>query len=329
MKNFRKGFAYAFILCLSLMQVGCGGSSGVAASDVDSVSYYNSGFTNGISYESSYDMAPQMTSMKSESYNGSGSISVKQTFEQKLIRTVSINIELETSDLLSVSVTDIGNMAKSYDGYSTYSSIDMDTRYASGNMTIKVPKENVDKFLGEVKEKGYTIKSTTDNYEDVTMEYTDVESRLSVKLKARERYENILENAETVENIISVQTKIDSITEEIESAQARLNVMNNRIDYTEINIHLSCKTSVDRESFWERAKNRLGDIFYNAGDTFIGGIEWFVNVAIVLLFFIPIAIVLIKIFLIAIGKKKFSLKGIIKHKKDSIQMHESKDEEES
>ena len=240
-----------------------------------------------------------------------------------------MSIELESSDDLSSSALDISSLAEKHGGYTTYSNIDMDTRYAYGRLTLKVPKENVDSFLGEIKEKGYIIKSTIDSYEDVTLEYTDIESRMSVKLKARKRYESILDNANTIDEIISVQTKIDDITEEIESVQARLNVMNNKIDYTEINIDIDCKTSVSRESFFYRISNRIGDILYEAGDTFIEGLHWFINAVIVLMFIVPIGVIIIRIFMITIGKRKLSIISLLKKikiKKKENKIKENTDE---
>ena len=318
--SIRKYLILSFIFMLGILQTGCGGSA-YSSSEVGI--QYDSGFT-GVSYNAGYDM----TNVAGISeYKQSNIETIDTQSEQKLIRTVSLDISLDTSEVLLTSVNDIKELVLKHKGYTTYSNVNTDSRYASGNLTVKVPKNNVDSFLNEVRESGYSVTNSIDNYEDVTMEYTDINSRLQVKIKARDRYEDILDKAETVEEIISVQSKLDAIQEEIESVQAKLNVMNNRIDYTEVSIYISCKTSVDKEGFFERAKTRLSDIFYDAGNMFIDMVEWLVNSVIFLIFAVPVAFVLIKIFLVAIGKKKFSLKNVFKrrNKSTTVELDDGKD----
>lgn len=290
-----------YILCaaVSCCLTACGGSNPTSyMSETQSA--------GGIVYNGSYDAMPAMSSMKYESsedydYNESG-------VEQKLIRRVSINLELESNLTLEENAEKIQQLVSVAGGYTANVSLDNRDSWANGRLELKVPKDKVDGFLSDVKALGIKVTSVSDSAEDVTMQYTDTQTRLEVQETALRKYKQYLDNAENIEEFLSIEQRIDSIVSEIESYKAKLRVMDNQIDYTEITVQINCKTSVNRDSFWVRAGERLKSIGYEVGDTFLDGFEWFVNALIVLLFVTPIGIVVVRIIRFAVkGKWKFKL----------------------
>ena len=156
-------------------------------------------------------------------------------FGTEYIRNVYLTI---SSDKISEISTHLSDLSASYNGY--MQSSDMGESY--GYFTVKIPADEADSFLEEIKE-SYDITNINDSVSDVTLEYTDIESRLKTKQAALAQYEALMEKAETIEDIIAIQDKMDEITADIESYTAQKNAMDSMTEYTTFDISVSTPTS--------------------------------------------------------------------------------------
>ena len=97
------------------------------------------------------------------------------------------------------------------------------------------------------------------NSRDVTEEYVDLESRLKTKKEARDRYIEILRNKTgDVKDIIAAEDAIRKITEEIEAKEGRLRYLNDRIEFSlvEVSIYQAIERSLSKTyeaSFGDKA----------------------------------------------------------------------------
>lgn len=73
---------------------------------------------------------------------------------------------------------------------------------------------------------------------DVTEQFIDIESRLSTKRQALARYRELLQKAETVTDMITVEDKIRRLQEELESQEARLKYLSGQVKMSEISISM-------------------------------------------------------------------------------------------
>ena len=110
------------------------------------------------------------------------------------------------------------------------------------------------KSIGEVTyENEYT--------DDITSAYVDTESRLMVKEQEKERLMALLEKAESMEDIISIESRLTDVIESIESSQAQLKSYDSIVDYSRINLSISEKDSgrnaPQGTSFSDRAKSNF------------------------------------------------------------------------
>jgi hypothetical protein len=103
---------------------------------------------------------------------------------------------------------------------------------------LRVPPENLDAFLAYINENSRVLTSSIDS-EDVTAEFYDLTTRLATKRSTLTAYFTLLENAESLEDILRIQRMIDQITEEIEAMQGRLNVLNNRVNMATVRLDVS------------------------------------------------------------------------------------------
>ena len=74
--------------------------------------------------------------------------------------------------------------------------------------------------------------------EDVTTEVIDTRSRLEAKKQVRLRYLDLLKQAKNMEEILSVQSEINGIQEQIESAAGRMEYLQHSSSFSTIHLTL-------------------------------------------------------------------------------------------
>lgn len=286
-----------YLLCMGCVMVltSCDGSE-VNTSSQQMMSD-NALYTTGANYKSE---AYSTFDVEDVSYESNAGVNT----EQKLIRRVNIKLELESNVNLESNTEKIQGLTAEVGGYVVDVSLDNRDTWANGSVLAKVPKDRVDGFLEQIKGLGIKVVSVSDTSEDVTMQYTDTATRLDVKRTSLEKYRQYLEKAESVEELLSIESRIDGIVADIESFEQQLKVLDNQIDYTEVRIDISCKTSISRDSFWVRAGQRFKSIGYEVGDTVLDAFEWMIN-AIIVIIFTSIPVVLgVRVFLFAVRGKR-------------------------
>ena len=190
--------------------------------------------------------------------------------EEKIIKTVDLNVQTKEYDAylasLNASVAACG-------GYVETSESDMGGYYDSNRYstyTVRIPAEKLDEFLTSASEKG-KITSKTESQQNVTLDYVDLESRISAFRTERETLMNLLEKAESLENILSIQERLSEVNYEIESYTAQLRVLENRVSYSTVTLRISEveRVSGAKPTLWSRIK----DNFLDNVDALIDGLE--------------------------------------------------------
>ncbi|MPZ74520.1 MAG: DUF4349 domain-containing protein [Nitriliruptorales bacterium] len=119
-------------------------------------------------------------------------------------------------------------------GSSTRTDDDGDTL---GSVTVRVPVEDFENLIVSVGEIG-TIRHRDIGSQDVTAEFTDLESRLRHE-RAQERfYLGLLDQAKSVDDAIAVQQQLVGIQQRIERIQGRLNVLGDRTTFSTLTVEL-------------------------------------------------------------------------------------------
>ncbi len=262
------------VVAFSLL-TGCG-SSNKSASRED--------YAAGSAYEADYGVYEEAESAVAyEDSNSSGSDSVGQVQNnenRKLITTV--NISAETDDM-DKSLGAIESKVKALGGYVEKSDI-YNGSYSShvsrnASLTVRIPKERLDEFI-EVIEGGNNITNKSVNVDDVTLSYVDTESRKNSLRTEEKRLLDIMEKAETVEDIIIIEDKLANVRYELESIESQLRSYDNKIDYSTVYIDLSevkVFTPVEEES----ALTRMGNGFKESMQDVLDGIaEFFIWVVV-------------------------------------------------
>lgn len=159
---------------------------------------------------------------------------------RKLIRTIHLHVETTEFDNLlasiSQSTTEMGGYIEQSDiSGSSISSTQPGGRYAF--LTVRVPSDHLDSFLSQVSEQS-NVTNRSENIEDVTLQYSDIESRKKTLTVEQERLWALLEKADTLEAVIALEERLSEIRYELESFESRLRLYDNQIDYSTVHINL-------------------------------------------------------------------------------------------
>ena len=74
---------------------------------------------------------------------------------------------------------------------------------------------------------------------DVTLQYSDLESRKKTLTTEQERIWALLEKADTLEAVIALEERLSEIRYQLESMESQLKLYDNQVDYSTVSIHIS------------------------------------------------------------------------------------------
>ena len=138
---------------------------------------------------------------------------------RKLIRTFDMSIETKEFDEV---LSGIQEKVQKLGGYIEQSSLDGGSAYYSdynrySNMTVRIPSDKLDGFIENVKETA-NVTYISESTEDITLKYVDTESRKIALETERDRLLELLEKAETVEDIITIEGRLSEVRYQLESS---------------------------------------------------------------------------------------------------------------
>ena len=157
--------------------------------------------------------------------------------EQKIIRTANLRYEVNN---MESALSDIKAILINYKG-----EVQDERQYShsdrlTSSITVRVPAKDFESFIEELLN-GDNIRRLEErsiSARDVTEQFIDVEARLKTQKQTMARYQELLQQAKTVSEIINVEDKIRRLQEEIESKEARLKYLNDRVDMSEVRISI-------------------------------------------------------------------------------------------
>jgi len=107
---------------------------------------------------------------------------------------------------------------------------------SSWSLKIRIPADKFESFIGMIESGTDEVLYKNIEASDVTEEYVDLETRLANKRHYLKRYNDLLQKASTIEDILKIEEKTRVIEEEIESAEGRLRFLANRVAMSTLNL---------------------------------------------------------------------------------------------
>ena len=221
-------------------------------------------------------------------YNSKNEIEENNIKERKLI--ISVDLSVNSKDI-EKSYKSIEEKVKEYKGY--FENIDSyKYRYF---IALRIPKYNLYNFL-EFIENNQNVQNKNINTEDVTENYYDIENRIKNREVLLDKFRNYLKEAKNIEEILSVEDRINNLTYEIERMKGNFENLTSLIEYSKVNITIKNPEAMQRNvNFYDKFLYTINFLkyFFSSIIFFLIG---FVAIA------IPIVLLLALFYYIAFGK---------------------------
>jgi len=300
---------------------GCGGSSKRNQATADLAA-----FDTGMYYEETAEAAEEPAAVMEETgeyESASGAITSEngieavQQSDRKLIKTVYLDMQTKEFDSLLEGLT---AKVKEMEGYIESSSIGGSSYYyestRSAYFTIRVPSNRLDEFVSVVGEMG-NVTHKDESVEDVTLQYVDTESRKKALETEQERLLELLEQAENMEDLLAIESKLSEVRYELENYGSQLRFLDNRIDYSTVNVNIQEVeriTEAKERTFFEEVTDRFSDSLYSVGRGFRGFAVGFLGSLPVLAVWAAVIAAVVLILRKLFGKKR-EKKGFFRKRK--------------
>ena len=261
------------LLCVMLVSVlaGCGASS---------TGGIKSAMNQGVREDAG--MMEVTESMKVEKEAGLSSDSAAPQVEdanRKLIKTVEMTVETKEYDEMLVGLNE---QIKACGGYvehmNTYNGSIYSGRSYSRNasMTIRVPEEKLESFLAELTNISNVVRRS-DKVDDVTLAYVDLSSHKEALKTEQKRLLELLEKAQSVEDIITIERRLSDVRYQIESMESQLRTYDNQVSYSTVYLEVDEVkelTPVKEETVWEQISGGFVDSLVSIKDGFVEIVIW-------------------------------------------------------
>ena len=242
MKKFR--LAAAAFLAMSLCLTGCGGSSGTNSS----ASYKEeAGAAGDYAYES-YAAEEPAQMAEGEEYTadgGSDDSALRAQDGQKIVYTGNLSIQTLEYDKSAASIRkkikDVGGFSESeserdnnYNWY-TYGGGSGGSRYLS--ITARIPSEQFESFINSLSGDGKVMNRSV-NAENISRVYANKETYKKALEKEQERLLAMMDRAETIEDMITVESRLSEVERQLNIYNTDLAEMDKDVEFSTVYIEL-------------------------------------------------------------------------------------------
>lgn len=199
------------LVCLLIVTLFAGCSKGV----------YMDAVSNGEA------MAPELSGNNKADQTGTDVLQ-----DRKLIRKIHMSAETEDMDALLAHIDQrVGQLEGYIEARDIYNgSAYYGSRNRSATLTIRIPADKLDGFVQQIGEVSNII-SNKETSDDVTLQYTDMESRLKVLRTEEERLLAFMEEAKSVSEMLEIEKRLTEVQAQLDSLTSQLKVYDNLVDY--------------------------------------------------------------------------------------------------
>ncbi len=244
--------------------------------------------------------------------------------EQKLVYTADISMQTltypETVSSVRALVKKYNGIVQSeseYDSNRNWYNTDSQKAKMTLSITIRIPSENYEDFLKDLEGNG-RILSKSSWVDNITRNYYSQKAVLEGLELQEERLLDMMKKAESIEDMIAVETRLTEVQTQLNQARTNLSGMDFDVEYSTVDLSIEeveryTPTVTEKESFVDRLKETLAD----AGYMFVGAME---ALLFALIYLAPYAVIVLIIFFLirAIVRKRKASKLKKQQKEDKI-----------
>jgi hypothetical protein len=213
----------------------------------------------------------------------------------KIIRDGSMSIQLD-KDGFSAGFATVSRIARNNGGFVLSSQIRGQRR---GMLVIRIPAKRFDDAMLALRSVG-VVQAQSISGRDVTAQYIDLTARLQNAVGQRTVLRNLMGQATTIQETITVQNRLSQVELQIEQIQGQLNFIQNQVAEATVHVELHEKDAAQVET--SAVENP------SLGSAWDRSIQGFLNVVsavvIGLGYLIPIAVLTLGIWLVTVAVRR-------------------------
>jgi phosphoribosyl-ATP pyrophosphohydrolase len=169
-----------------------------------------------------------------------------ETIERMVIKNADLSIVVDdpekSMDAIAEMAEEMGGFVVTSNLYQTTLSGGLKVPHAS--ITIRVPAESLDEALAKIKEDAGEILSENVSGQDVTREYTDLQSRLRNLESAEAQLMEIMDEAKGTEEVLEVYNNLVSVREQIEVIKGQMQYYEQAAALSMISVELTADEAI-------------------------------------------------------------------------------------
>ncbi len=253
--------------------------------------------------------------------------------ERKIVKNRTISVETLEYDKF---IKELETKVTAYGGYIENSTQNGNSYYGkamrSANYTIRIPAERFDEFTSLIGDMA-TITYSYEYLDDITAKYVDTEARIASLRAEQESFLKLMERAETVEEILKIQSYLTDVNYQIESYTAQLNSYKSLVSYSTLHLDVSEVERITppaaKPGVFERISQNISDNLYNIGEGFKDMFVGIVSSAPYLAMYAVVIVIIVIIVRLIIRKVKKSSMFAAEQQKPASENPESPENKES
>ncbi len=272
-----KGLKIIIPFMIVVMLTGCGSKS-----SNDMATSNNRGAMESRSEQTKGEVAYDYDGVATEE-GGSGPASVDTALENSDLDNVGskkiidrANLNIETVEF-NKSIENLNKSISEFKGYLESSNINQSSdgsgkykTYRNGDFVVRIPKENFKAFLKSAEHLGVITNEGTST-EDITKQFYDIETRLTVYQAQETRYLELLDEAKTIEDILTIESHLTDVRYNIEYLTGYRNQMKDLVDYGTVELYIY---EVDEVTELMKEPKTLGQKVVNVFKESLGSLNY-------------------------------------------------------
>ena len=178
---------------------------------------------------------PTVIVQRPPQYSGASDVT---TPDRMIVRTGNMSLVVED---VTVAVDRISKLAEASQGYVVSSNSWREGERLRGTISIRIPSGDFGNIMRAIGEMAVEITSQTTSSQDITEEYVDLTAKLKNLEATEQQLLRIMEKAEKVEDILSVQRELSNTRSQIEQTKGRMQYLEktSAMSLVEINLEQS------------------------------------------------------------------------------------------
>ncbi|RIK09745.1 MAG: hypothetical protein DCC49_05460 [Acidobacteria bacterium] len=188
---------------------------------------------------------------------------------ERVIKTGDLSIAVPDGEVQQA-YTRAGAIARELGGYVSSSATSTGSKGGTASIVVRVPAERFEEMAEKASALG-EVRSMSTSGQDVSAQFVDLEARLRNLEAQRDQILTLMSQAKTVQETITIQDRLFSVTEQIERIKGQLKTLESKTAYSTLNISISQASAPPAGDGWGTGKalSRAAHAFVDTLNGFI------------------------------------------------------------